>query len=171
MSIKPLSYHGFSLAFLVAGSNREKEGKRPGDITACWYLSVHDCWRQRQFDIVKMKCERESAKRRKSAPEKRKEKLDHYYKVVTAFNLMKLITIFWRRGEQIENRRSSFFLLIQFFKQSLSKSSCWKHTMSELAATLAMVWKRQKVCQDLQVRSANWTHSCRSRHDWNHSDG
>ena len=31
MSIKPLSYHGFSLDFLVAGSNREKEGKRPGD--------------------------------------------------------------------------------------------------------------------------------------------
>ena len=37
MSIKPLSYHGFSLDFLVAGSNREKEGKRPGDITA-WVL-------------------------------------------------------------------------------------------------------------------------------------
>ena len=36
MSIKPLIYHGFSLDFLVAGSNREKEGKRPGDITACW---------------------------------------------------------------------------------------------------------------------------------------
>ena len=35
MSIKPLSYHGFSLDFLVAGSNREKEGKRPGDIMAC----------------------------------------------------------------------------------------------------------------------------------------
>ena len=34
MSIKPLSYHGFSLDFLVAGSNREKEGKRPGDIMA-----------------------------------------------------------------------------------------------------------------------------------------
>jgi len=35
MSIKPLSYHGFSLDFLIAGSNREKEGKRPGDTTAC----------------------------------------------------------------------------------------------------------------------------------------
>ena len=39
MSIKPLSYHGFSLDFLVAGSNREKEGKRPGDNMA-WQLNV-----------------------------------------------------------------------------------------------------------------------------------
>ena len=31
MSVKPLSYNGFSLDFLVAGSNIEKEGKRPGD--------------------------------------------------------------------------------------------------------------------------------------------
>ena len=46
MSIKPLSYHGFSLDFLVAGSNREKEGKRPGDITAC--VSVCDSVRQCQ---------------------------------------------------------------------------------------------------------------------------
>ena len=36
MSVKPLSYRGFSLDFLVAGSNREKEGKRPGDISACF---------------------------------------------------------------------------------------------------------------------------------------
>ncbi len=40
MSIKPLSYHGFSLDFLVAGSNREKEGKRPGDITACLKIKL-----------------------------------------------------------------------------------------------------------------------------------
>ncbi len=40
MSIKPLSYHGFSLDFLVAGSNREKEGKRPGDNMACLLTAV-----------------------------------------------------------------------------------------------------------------------------------
>ena len=42
MSIKPLSYHGFSLDFLVAGSNREKEGKRPGDNMACVVQSPLD---------------------------------------------------------------------------------------------------------------------------------
>ena len=41
MSIKPLSYQGFSLDFLVAGSNREKEGKGPGDITACVATDGH----------------------------------------------------------------------------------------------------------------------------------
>ena len=59
MSIKPLSYQGFSLDFLVAGSNREKEGKGPGDITAC----VSTTWLVYNIRLVRDACVTDSTKR------------------------------------------------------------------------------------------------------------
>jgi len=53
MSIKPLSYQGFSLDFLVAGSNREKEGKGPGDITA-WPLTINETLKWHSPQIILM---------------------------------------------------------------------------------------------------------------------
>ena len=45
--------------FLVAGSNREKEGKGPGDITAC----VGTTWLVYNFRVVRDACITDSTKR------------------------------------------------------------------------------------------------------------